>query len=143
LPQFFTLHLRSENLSFGASFPLQKVINEREASGCFGSREYQDTMMTYSKIHVCRLDPWSDCLNRTLEKLGYGLYEQMLGPSEFTVTGTLKDYKRVDHLKEITVLTLFTCGQFDEATPSIIAYYYCIIAYYYCIIAYYYGILPG
>ncbi len=78
---------------------LQRIINESEASGYFDSKEYQDAMMTYYKIHVCRLDPWLDCLNRTLEKLGREVYEQMLGPSEFTIIGMLKGYERVDQLK--------------------------------------------
>lgn len=106
---------------------LQKIINEVEASGCFGSREYQDAMMAYYKIHVCRLDPWPDCLNRTMEKLGNEVYEQMWGPSEFTITGRLKGYERADLLKEISVPTLFTCGRYDESTPSTTAYYHSML----------------
>ena len=106
---------------------LQKIINEGEASGCFGSREYQDAMMAYYKIHMCRLDPWPDCMTRTFEKLGHEVYEQMWGQSEFTVTGTLKGYERVDLLKEISVPTLFTCGRYDEATPSTTAYYHSML----------------
>jgi proline iminopeptidase len=106
---------------------LQRIINEGEASGCFGSREYQDAMMTYYSIHMCRLDPSPDCMNRTMEKMGYEVYEQMWGPSEFTITGTLKGYERADRLKEISVPTLFTCGRYDEATPSTTAYYHSLL----------------
>jgi proline iminopeptidase len=106
---------------------LQRIINEGEASGCFGSREYQDAMMTYYGIHMCRLDPSPDCMNRTMEKMGYEVYEQMWGPSEFTITGTLKGYERADRLKEISVPTLFTCGRYDEATPSTTAYYHSLL----------------
>ena len=106
---------------------LQRIISEGEASGCFGSKEYQDAMMTYYKIHMCRLDPWPDCMNRTFEKFGTEVYEQMWGPSEFTITGTLKDYEREDMLKKISVPTLFTCGRYDEATPSSTAYYHSML----------------
>lgn len=106
---------------------LQKTINESEMSGCFDSKEYRDAMMVYYKIHVCRLDPWPDCLNRTLEKFGHEVYEQMWGPSEFTLTGGLKNYERVNLLKEISVPTLFTCGCYDEATPSSTAYYHSML----------------
>ena len=102
---------------------LQKIINESEESGHFDSEEYQDAMMTYFKLHMCRLDPFPDCMNRAFEKLGHEVYEQMWGPSEFTITGTLAGYERADLLKEITVPTLFTCGRYDEATPSATAYY--------------------
>lgn len=106
---------------------LQSIISECEASRDFGSKEYQNAMMDYYRIHICRLDPWPDCLNRTLEKLGHEVYEQMWGPSEFTVTGTLKGYERVDQLKEITVPTLFTCGEYDEATPTATTYYHSML----------------
>jgi proline iminopeptidase len=106
---------------------LQRIVNESEASGYFGSKEYQDAMMAYYKIHVCRLDPWPDCLNRTLEKLGHEVYEQMWGPSEFTVTGMLKGYERVDLLNRISIPTLFTCGRYDEATPSTTEYYHSML----------------
>ena len=46
-----------------------------------------------------------------------------MGPSEFTCTGTLKDYSRLDDLHRLDVPTLFLCGQFDEATPQTTALY--------------------
>ncbi|NQU18414.1 MAG: proline iminopeptidase-family hydrolase [Candidatus Saganbacteria bacterium] len=103
---------------------LQKVIKESEASGDFTSQEYQDAMMYYYKLHICRLDPWPDCLNRTFEKLGKKVYEHMWGPSEFTITGTLKKYERASRLKEIKIPVLFTCGRYDEASPGTTEYYH-------------------
>jgi proline iminopeptidase len=47
----------------------------------------------------------------------------MWGPSEFTVTGTLKNYDRVNRLNEISIPVLFTCGNFDEATPATVKGY--------------------
>jgi proline iminopeptidase len=102
---------------------VQKTILESEASGNFSSKVYKDAMMTYYRLHVCRMDPWPDCLNRTFEKLGQKVYEYMWGPSEFTTTGTLRDYNRSDRLKEIRVPVLFTSGRYDESTPSATAYY--------------------
>jgi len=96
----------------------QKIISETEARGDFENPEYQDVMMIFYKEHVCRLDQWPDCLNRTFEKIEHGVYEYMQGPSEFTVTGTLMDYDRLDDLKDISVPVLYTCGEFDECTPN-------------------------
>ncbi len=103
---------------------MQKIIQEKEASRDFQSPEYQDAMWAYYKRHVCRLDPWPDCLMRSLEKMGRQVYEHMWGPSEFTMTGILKDYDRTAQLKDIIVPTLFTCGRYDEATPSSTALYH-------------------
>jgi proline-specific peptidase len=43
----------------------------------------------------------------------------MWGPSEFHVTGTLKDWEIIDRLGEIGVPTLVIGGRYDEATPAI------------------------
>ena len=80
-------------------------------------------MEEFYKLHLCHLEPWPDCMNRAFEKLGHAVYEHMWGPSEFTVTGTLKDYERIDRLKEITIPVLSTCGRYDEATPATTKYY--------------------
>jgi len=45
------------------------------------------------------------------------------GPSEYTITGTLKNYERANDLKNITIPTLFTCGRYDEASPESTTYY--------------------
>ena len=41
----------------------------------------------------------------------------MQGPSEFTITGTLKQYDATPFLKSVKVPVLFTVGEFDEADP--------------------------
>ena len=51
------------------------------------------------------------------------MYEYMWGPSEFTATGTLKDYDRVDRLDEISVPVLWITGEFDEARPVTVRYF--------------------
>lgn len=102
---------------------MKKIILECEQSGDFSSDAYQDAMMEYYRLHVCRLDPWPDSLNRTFENMGADVYNYMWGPSEFTITGTLKDFDRTMDLREISVPVLFTCGRYDEATPESTAYY--------------------
>ncbi|MCK9554432.1 proline iminopeptidase-family hydrolase [bacterium] len=100
------------------------VIAESEAKGRYDSREYADAMMNFYRLHVCRLDPWPGCLNRTFEKMGADVYNYMWGPSEFTVTGTLKGFDVTDKLKDISIPVLFTCGRYDEASPSATEYYH-------------------
>ena len=97
---------------------IQKIIAQSEATNDFSSENYQNAMLAFYKIHVCRLDPWPEFLTRSIGKLSYPIYLHMWGPSEFTVTGTLKNYDRVARLKEIKVPVLFTCGRFDEASPA-------------------------
>ncbi|MCK9432590.1 MAG: proline iminopeptidase-family hydrolase [Candidatus Omnitrophica bacterium] len=102
----------------------REVIEKSEASGDFGSEEYKKAMGNFYKRHVCRLDPWPDCIAKTFEEMGAGVYEYMWGPSEFTITGTLRDYERAERLREIKIPALFTCGRFDEAAPESTEYYH-------------------
>jgi L-proline amide hydrolase len=44
----------------------------------------------------------------------------MNGPSEFHVTGVLKDWNIVNRLGEIRVPALLLSGRYDEATPAIV-----------------------
>jgi proline iminopeptidase len=46
------------------------------------------------------------------------ILEYMWGPSDFTVTGTLKDYDRTASLQALIMPVLFHCGEFDEALPE-------------------------
>ena len=45
-------------------------------------------------------------------------YTYMWGRNQFFPTGTLIGYDRVAHLGHVDVPVLFTCGEFDEATPD-------------------------
>jgi len=102
---------------------VREIIRRCEESGDFRSREYQDAMIIYYSRHLCRLHPWPNCLIETLEKMGLTVYETLWGPSEFTLTGALKDFERAERLKEILLPALFTCGQYDEATPDTTRFY--------------------
>ncbi|NCD68806.1 proline iminopeptidase-family hydrolase [Mucilaginibacter agri] len=46
------------------------------------------------------------------------VYNYMWGPTEFTCTGTLKNWTRIPQLHQITQPVLFIAGQFDEARPE-------------------------
>jgi len=105
----------------------QKAILDGEAAGVFDSPDFQAAMMTFYKKHLCRMDPWPDCINRTLERIAQPVYVYMGGPSEFTMTGTLKDFERTGVLKEICVPVLFTAGQYDEAVPKTARYFHSLL----------------
>jgi proline-specific peptidase len=100
---------------------IQKTLLKHEAVGTTDDPAYQEAMLVFYRRHVCRLDPWPDCLNRTFDKLlkDPEVYNTMNGPSEFHVIGLLKDWDIVDRLGEIHVATLVISGRYDEATPMI------------------------
>jgi proline-specific peptidase len=95
------------------------ALQQHEAAGDLDHPDYQAAVREFYSRHVCRLDPWPECLLRTVRNLdGNTVYETMNGPNEFTVVGNLKDWDRVDRLGEIKVPTLITVGRYDEITPA-------------------------
>lgn len=101
----------------------QQVIFDTEKSGRYDSPAYQEAMNVFYQKHVCRMEPWPDCVNRAFEKMGLGVYHHMWGPSEFTMTGILKNADLTEQLQLIKVPVLFTCGELDESTPASVKYF--------------------
>jgi proline iminopeptidase len=102
----------------------RQAVLRAEETGDYDDPAYQEAMNAYYHRHVCRLDPWPECLMKSFERLNTDIYLRMWGPSEFTITGSLKGFERAERLHEIDVPTLFTCGEFDEAAPATTAYYH-------------------
>jgi proline-specific peptidase len=102
---------------------VQQTLTKHESAGTTDSAEYLEAMMVFYRRHVCRLSPWPDCVNRAFDKLSANpeVYHTMWGPSEFHVTGVLKDWDVTAQLGQIAVPTLITSGAFDEAAESVVA----------------------
>jgi proline-specific peptidase len=100
---------------------VEATLRRHEADGTTDDPGYEEAMMAYYRRHLCRLDPWPDYVQRTFDKLAANseVYNVMNGPSEFHVTGLLKDWDIVGRLGEIEVSTLVMSGRHDEATPTI------------------------
>ncbi len=102
---------------------VQDTIRRHEAAGRFDHPEFEAAMMEFYNRYVCRRDPWPEPLMRSLNNLmsseaAHASYLTMQGPTEFTVTGNLKDWDRTDRLGEITAPTLLTFGRYDEFTAA-------------------------
>jgi L-proline amide hydrolase len=100
---------------------IQAALSHHEAAGTIDDPGYESAVMEFYRRHVCRTDPWPDCVQRSFTKLANNpeVYRTMNGPSEFHVTGSLKSWNIIDRLGEITVPTLIISGRYDEATPAI------------------------
>lgn len=102
---------------------IQNTIEQSEQDETTDSAEYQQAMLAFYKKHMCRIDPWTQEMKEDLEAMNQQIYNFMWGASEFTVTGTLKNFNATERLHEIKIPTLFSCGRFDEATPESTEYY--------------------
>ncbi|MHC1710338.1 MAG: proline iminopeptidase-family hydrolase [Methanomassiliicoccales archaeon] len=101
----------------------RSAILECEARGDYTAPAYAEAMNVFYRRHVCRLPVWPENLDRTLQGMGLDVYNTMWGPSEFTLTGNMRDLDVTAFLPELQVPVLYTCGEFDEATPATTRHY--------------------
>src|SRR5258705_10071606 len=97
----------------------QRAIRTRERQGRFDAPDYQAALGEFYGKYVWRHPVQAD-LDSLMTTVNEAIYNYMQGPSEFTITGTLKRYDGTPLLKDITVPTLYTVGEFDEANPPTI-----------------------
>jgi proline iminopeptidase len=102
---------------------IQAVVQHAETTGDFSSPEYAGAMNLFYSKHLCRLDPWPELLTQSFEKLNVNIYNYLWGYSEFSITGTLKNFDISLELNEIDLPVLFTCGEYDEARPETCEYF--------------------
>jgi L-proline amide hydrolase len=97
---------------------VQETLARHEDAGTTDDPEYVGACRVFYERHLCRVVPFPDYVQRSLDQLSE-VYFTMNGPSEFHVTGTLREWSVVDRLHEIRVPTLVVSGEHDEATPAI------------------------
>jgi len=106
---------------------VQEDIRKNEERGTYDTQEYQSAAMMFYEQFVARKTPWSKDIEDSFANLGTNVYQYMVGPSEFTWTGTLKDYDGTDKLPKIKVPTLIIAGEFDEARPETAKYFQSLV----------------
>ena len=99
--------------------PARSTLQELGAQGAYDDPRYLEAVDQFYRRHLCRLDPWPDCAQRSVDELdGNQVYLTMNGPTEFDVIGPLRDWDRTADLGRIDTPTLVTVGRFDEITPA-------------------------
>jgi proline iminopeptidase len=101
----------------------QEVISRCEADGDTDSEEYKAAMKEFSKNFICRTEVAPEERAKVSVLANLEVYNTMWGPSEFCVTGNLKDFDCTPRLHEIKTPSLFLCGRYDEATPESTSYF--------------------
>ncbi len=99
----------------------QAAIVEAKRTGNYDSDAFQEADRYYARQHLSRerLSPLHlACQGRTDPHFNLELYTYMWGPSEFVVTGTLRDYDGEPLLPKVSVPTLLVAGEYDEARPE-------------------------
>jgi len=101
---------------------MQRAIRVHEADGTFDAPEYQAAVGEFMQRFVMRRPVQAD-LDSLMSTVNADLYNYMQGPSEFTITGTLKRYNVAPLLGSVRVPTLYTVGEYDEAGPPTVRHF--------------------
>lgn len=98
---------------------IRNDIRRHEAAGTTDAPEYLAAVDAFYRAHLCRIHPFPQDLQDSFDahEANPVVYHTMIGPSEFTVNGSLKDWSVVDRLPQIRVPALVIAGEFDEAQP--------------------------
>ncbi len=98
----------------------KNAILEAEMKSEFTGQAYLEAVKAFYRSYLLRMDNIPEEVERSLK---YGeerkVYGYMNGPSEFTITGTIKDWDITNQLHKITIPTLITVGEYDEVTPVV------------------------
>ncbi len=101
----------------------QNAIKNAESTGNTEDPLYVEGMNLFYDKYVWGSNPPQADLENFMATFNTDLYNYMWGPSEFMLTGTLKNYSAVSLLSKIEVPVLFTVGEFDEISPQIVMRY--------------------
>ena len=98
---------------------LQRAVARAEAAEKYDGPDYQNAINAFYSLYVFR-HPAQPDLDSTFGSFNQAIYNYMQGPSEFTITGTLKAYDVTGSLPEIRLPTLLTVGEYDEVGPELV-----------------------
>ncbi|RAH56309.1 proline-specific peptidase [Aspergillus piperis CBS 112811] len=121
-PASVALWLESVN-RLRATLPqeIQDTLQKCEAEGRLDSKEYEDATVEFLSRFCCRTQPWPEELMQSLvwtTEKDSTVAASMLGPSEFWVEGSLKNWSALDRIHRIQVPTLVINCKYDEAQDS-------------------------
>lgn len=102
---------------------VQQIIKINEKNKTFDNPRYKEAVNLFYAKHLRRKERPQLRKDSANMFFGTNVYEYMWGPSEFTATGTLLHYDRIDKLQEVDVPTLFMTGTYDEARPETVKNY--------------------
>jgi proline-specific peptidase len=97
----------------------QRAIRRVETTKKYDDQSYLNAMNEFYGKYVVRRPVAAD-FDSTMATYNPDIYNYMQGPSEFTITGTLKNYDATPFLSQIQVPTLYTVGEFDQANPKLV-----------------------
>jgi len=110
---------RANELVATLSDSSQRAVGRALATGQYDTPAYQGAINEFYGMYLFRHPVQAD-LDSSFASFNQAIYVYMQGPSEFTITGTLKQYDATGYLPQIEVPTLVTVGEFDEVGSELV-----------------------
>jgi proline-specific peptidase len=110
---------RANELVATLSDASQRAVRKALATAHYDTPGYQNAINEFYGLYLFRHPVQAD-LDSSFAAFNQAIYVYMQGPSEFTITGTLKQYDATPFLPQIHVPTLVTVGEFDEVGPELV-----------------------
>lgn len=123
-PHISTPHWMADAKILVSQLPphIRDTITKYEALEEYTAKEYLAATDSFYARHLSR-KAWPYLPNPACEgaaEFNEQVYNQMWGPTEFAVAGSLMDFDRTPFLKQIESPILFVTGEYDEARPETI-----------------------
>lgn len=99
---------------------LKTAVLEADATGNYENPLYESAITTFYDQYLWGENPIEEDLDSIMSTANLDIYHYMWGPSEFSITGTLKGYDVTPLLTEVDIPILFTVGEYDEIIPSMV-----------------------
>lgn len=99
---------------------LRYAVIEADASGNYENPLYETAITQFYDKYLWGKNPIAEDLDSIMNTANLDIYHHMWGPSEFSITGTLKGYDVTPMLADVKVPILFTVGEFDEIKPALV-----------------------
>jgi len=99
---------------------LKNAVLEADTTGNYANPLYESAITQFYDKYLWGANPIKEDLDSIMSTANLDIYHHMWGPSEFSITGTLKGYDVTHLLKNVKVPILFTVGEFDEISPGIV-----------------------
>lgn len=108
---------------------VQDTVNRCEKEGKTDSEEYKDAIKVHCAHFLCRVDPMPEPLKKSFEAFEKDptVYSTMNGASEFSITGSMKNWSMLEEAHKISVPTLLVNGAWDEAADICVYPYFKLI----------------
>ncbi len=103
---------------------IQLILEQSRQNLITDSTKLVAAIKVYSNNFYNRKQPVSEDVAKSNAESGKNVYEFMWGKSEFSASGTLKNYDRTADLTKVKIPVLYTTGEFDAARPGTVNYYH-------------------